>query len=435
MMRSKIVGWLAESVVVGSSGGFLAWYVWAKFATLPWGSLQLLRAAIGRATLPTPSDLAPAGTTTQGDGMEAGAVYSMNWSGDRENGRSSGPARPLLGWDEQTYLPRGGSAYRGDQMALLAGLLHDRATDPALADLIADVEGSGVVALADSPEAANVREWRRAYDRATKLPRALVEDLARVTTRGPGGSGSRPAATTTSGRFRPDPRRHRRPQEARREPASPRAADPYDALLDEYEPGANGRDLAPPVRRRSAPTWCLLVAEVAGSARSPAKVAGDVPRRPPEGVRRGRGRGDWLRFRAGAARRCRPSRSAPGSARATAGSRPRYDPADFTDGFFSILHEVGHGLYEQGLRARPPGDADGRGGLARGPRVPVPPLGERRGPEPGVLVALAPARPLGLPRARCATSISTPSTPPSTASSPRLIRVQADEVTYNLHIS
>ena len=38
MTRVKIVGWLAESVVVGSSGGFLAWYVWAKFATLPWGA-------------------------------------------------------------------------------------------------------------------------------------------------------------------------------------------------------------------------------------------------------------------------------------------------------------------------------------------------------------------------------------------------------------
>jgi len=38
MMRAKIVGWLAESVVVGSSGAFLAWYIWVKIATLPWGA-------------------------------------------------------------------------------------------------------------------------------------------------------------------------------------------------------------------------------------------------------------------------------------------------------------------------------------------------------------------------------------------------------------
>ena len=41
-----------------------------------------------------------------------------------------GRAAAVLGWDEQTYMPRGGADHRGSQMALLAGLHHERATDP-----------------------------------------------------------------------------------------------------------------------------------------------------------------------------------------------------------------------------------------------------------------------------------------------------------------
>ena len=90
----------------------------------------------------------------------------------------------LLGWDEQTYMPPGGSEARGNQLALLAGLHHDRAADPRVGDLLGEVEASNLIADPESPEGANLREWRRSYDRQTKLPKALVEELARATTRG-----------------------------------------------------------------------------------------------------------------------------------------------------------------------------------------------------------------------------------------------------------
>src|SRR5438105_2324822 len=89
----------------------------------------------------------------------------------------------LLGWDEQTYMPPGGAEHRANQQALLAGLHHERATDPRVGARLAEVEGTGLTADPDSPEAANVRELRRTYDRLTRLPRTLVEELARVTTR------------------------------------------------------------------------------------------------------------------------------------------------------------------------------------------------------------------------------------------------------------
>ena len=49
----------------------------------------------------------------------------------------------LLGWDERTYMPRHGSAFRGEQMALLARLGHGMLTDPHIGENLAAVEGSG----------------------------------------------------------------------------------------------------------------------------------------------------------------------------------------------------------------------------------------------------------------------------------------------------
>src|SRR5229473_1980393 len=88
----------------------------------------------------------------------------------------------LLGWDELTYMPRAGAVHRGDQMSLLTGLDHAKATDPRIGVLLDELEGSNLVADPLSPAAANVREIRRVYDRMVRVPRPLVEELARVTT-------------------------------------------------------------------------------------------------------------------------------------------------------------------------------------------------------------------------------------------------------------
>src|SRR5262249_25462078 len=89
----------------------------------------------------------------------------------------------VLGWDERTYMPRQGSAHRAEQMALLARLTHEMLTAPEIGELLATVEASPLVQGASSDAAANIREIRRNYDRAVKLPKELVEELARVTTR------------------------------------------------------------------------------------------------------------------------------------------------------------------------------------------------------------------------------------------------------------
>src|SRR3954466_11154829 len=81
----------------------------------------------------------------------------------------------LLGWDEQTYMPRGGIEHRSRQMALLAGLHHDKATDARMGEVLGVLAGSEHSREPDSPAAVNVREIGRAYRRQTRLPRSLVE--------------------------------------------------------------------------------------------------------------------------------------------------------------------------------------------------------------------------------------------------------------------
>src|SRR3954464_8752924 len=80
-------------------------------------------------------------------------------------------AAGVLGWDERTYLPPKGSAFRSDQMALLAKLSHAKLTEPRLGELLDQAEAANP----DGDAAVNVREIRRVRDRAVKLPARLVE--------------------------------------------------------------------------------------------------------------------------------------------------------------------------------------------------------------------------------------------------------------------
>src|SRR5262249_12139127 len=97
------------------------------------------------------------------------------------------------------------------------------------------VEESNLAADSFSPQAANVRELRRAFDRATRLPRHLVEELARVTSLAQQEWASA-LEDSDFERFRPWLERQvaLKQQEAR---CLDRGGTLYDALLDEYEPG------------------------------------------------------------------------------------------------------------------------------------------------------------------------------------------------------
>ncbi|MEJ2368341.1 MAG: carboxypeptidase M32 [Acidobacteriota bacterium] len=83
----------------------------------------------------------------------------------------------LLEWDQQVMMPRRGAEQRANQMASLAGLMHQKATSPEAGDAILKMENRDDLT---ADERADVREARRAYDRAVKLPGELVQARAKA---------------------------------------------------------------------------------------------------------------------------------------------------------------------------------------------------------------------------------------------------------------
>lgn len=84
----------------------------------------------------------------------------------------------LLGWDEQTFLPPGSADQRQNQNATLAAVIHEAKTDPEIGKILGLLENSD--SSPKDKQAAVLRDARIDYDRATKLPAAYVEKHARL---------------------------------------------------------------------------------------------------------------------------------------------------------------------------------------------------------------------------------------------------------------
>lgn len=260
----------------------------------------------------------------------------------------------VLGWDQQTYMPKGGAAYRGEQLALLAKLCHERATDPRVADWLATAE-----VAPDSAEAANVREWRHGYDRATKLPARLVEELALAT------SAAHEAWETARKEdkfetFRPHLEtilKLKREEASALTPLSPRGKgvggegeDLYNSLLDEYEPGCTTAQLKALFAELNASLVPLIRKLADGPTADTSCLRREFPVDRQKWFAESAAEAIGFDFRAGrldttAHPFC--TTLGPGDCRLTT----RYNPRAFNEAFFGVLHEAGHGMYEQGLPA------------------------------------------------------------------------------------
>lgn len=257
-----------------------------------------------------------------------------------------GSCASVLGWDERTYMPRQGSAHRAEQMGLLARLSHEMLTAPALGELLTAVESSPL-AREPEAEAVNLREIRRQYDRAVKLPKELVEEIARVTTRAQQvWQEARKANDFAT--FQPWLEKivHLKRQEADAVGYKEAA---YDALLDEYEPGARTAEIThvfAELRQQLTP----LVGAIAASGKRPPRdvLERDYPvdRQQVFGQAAAAAIGfDFASGRLDVTTHPFCTGIGPGDCRITT----RYNPRRFNEAFFGILHEAGHGLYEQGL--------------------------------------------------------------------------------------
>ena len=248
----------------------------------------------------------------------------------------------LVGWDQHTYMPPKGANHRAEQMGYLAKLGHEKLTSPRIGELLGPLDGT-----TSDPEAVNVREIRRAYDRAIKVPGRLVEEIARTVSQAQGIW----AEARKNDHFPSFAPWLDKIVTLKREEASAVGykESPYDALLDEYEPGATAAEITRVFAELRA-DLIPLVAAIAASGKKPRK---DILTREYAVDRQhifGQAAAAAIGFDFQAGRldtTVHPfcSGIGPGDCRLTT----RYHPRELNQGLFGILHEAGHGIYEQGL--------------------------------------------------------------------------------------
>ncbi|CAG0932029.1 carboxypeptidase Taq [Thermoflexales bacterium] len=86
-------------------------------------------------------------------------------------------ANAVLSWDQSTYMPPGGAAARGRQMATLSRLAHEKFTDPEVGRLLDQLRPYEESLPYDSDDASLIRVTRREYERSTKIPAEFVAQL------------------------------------------------------------------------------------------------------------------------------------------------------------------------------------------------------------------------------------------------------------------
>lgn len=340
----------------------------------------------------------------------------------------------VLGWDQEVYMPAANAPFRAEQLSLLAGMCHQRFTDPAVGDLIAKVEGSPLAKDPLSDAAVNIREWRHSYDRSKKLPQKLVEEMSRVTSNAQV-EWVEARKENKFSRFQPWLEKIVGLVKEQAECYGYKDH-PYDALLEDYEPGltcAQLDKLFPPLKERLS----TLVKKIGSAPRKPdasiLKRKCPVPQQQAFCHRLAEAIGfDLGKGRIDVSAHPFTTGLGPSDTRITT----RFEEGNFENSFFSTLHEGGHGIYDQNL----PGDL----ALYGTPRAAAVSLGihesqsrlwenlvgrsfafwkyffpELKKTFPGVFDDLS------LETFHFAVNHSAPS----------FIRTESDEVTYNLHVA
>jgi carboxypeptidase Taq len=337
----------------------------------------------------------------------------------------------VLGWDQETYLPDGGVAWRGEQLAYLNGQRHRLTTAPEVGEWLEACEAAGLAAFpAGSVEATNLRGWRRMYDRATKLSVRLVEELARTTSLAQN-VWAKARKASDFAMFRPHLEKLVVLTRAKAD-AWGWTTCRYDALIDEYEMGARSADLAA-LFAELGPQISALVSPATEQARRFPRnlLEGSYPAAAQMAFNREIAEAVGFDFTGGRIdTSTHPfcSGLGPRDTRLTT----RYDEADFTTSLYGVLHEAGHGMYDQGLNkgewGQPAGEAVSLGIHESQSRL----WENHVGGSAAFWERWLPRAAHHFPHLAALTAVEMAGA--SAQVEPSFIRVEADEVTYDLHI-
>jgi carboxypeptidase Taq len=149
--------------------------------------------------------------------------------------------RQLLFWDQQTKMPPRGAAARGEQTATISRLAHERFVSAELAQLLDDAEAAVADLPPDSDDARLVRVTRRDWEKARRVPPELTAEIQRASTAGlQAWAEARPRNDFQL--LRPHLERHLELKQQYVECFDP-ADERYDVLLDDFEPGMKTADV------------------------------------------------------------------------------------------------------------------------------------------------------------------------------------------------
>lgn len=245
-----------------------------------------------------------------------------------------------LGWDQETMMPRGAAEQRSEEMAAISGVLHARRTDPQVGDWLETIEDSSLSEVGQ----ANLRHIRRGYERTLRIPAKLAAEQAKLHSTAQG-VWAEARENEDFSAFAPT---LMQVLDMKREEAAALAdgGDLYDALLDDYEPGAKAADLET-MFNALRPRLVALRERVLGAKNQPAALDHDFNEAAQMKLTRHLARAFGYDFARGRVDKAvHPFSSGSGQdVRITT----RTNPADPFNCFYSTIHEVGHGCYEQNI--------------------------------------------------------------------------------------
>ena len=263
----------------------------------------------------------------------------------------------LASWDQRTMLPPKGHPHRAEQLSTLALIMHERTVDPRIGELLSEAEADASLAESDPSVAANLREWRRTYDRAVKIPSALTEAWALAAAEGETAWEAARAADDWS-TFSPFLEKIFTLAKEKAD-AVGYEKEPYDALIEDFEPGETAQSVST-LFSALKPELTKLIEEIGASSHRPDRsiLTRLFPKDAQETFSRFAAAKIGFDFDAGRLDISTHPFTAGmgiGDARITT----RYNEHFLPSALFGTLHEAGHGMYEQGLPAAFSGEPRG----------------------------------------------------------------------------